>query len=97
MGGEAKGKLFEVQMLKQVKSNYSLYPLVFIGALGMGLAGFQIIRSLVRSPDIHFNRRNNPDPWNKLMTEDGKYVQFKYFTTLDYKSLAANSERPKLD
>jgi len=57
MGGEAKGKLFEVTMVRQVKSNYALYPLVFIGFLGMGLASFQIIRSLIRSPDIHFNRR----------------------------------------
>jgi len=97
MGGEAKGKLFEVQLAKQVRANYSLYPLVFIGVLGMGLASFQIARSLVRSPDIHFNRRSNPDPWNKLVTDDGKYVQFKYFSTMDYKTLAANNERPKLD
>jgi hypothetical protein len=95
MGGEAKGKLFEVQMVRQVKSNYALYPLVFIGFLGMGLASFQIIRSLIRSPDIHFNRRSNPDPWNKLVTDDGKPVQFKYFKTIDYNAIP--NERPKLD
>jgi hypothetical protein len=56
MGGEVKDKLFEVLMVKQDRSNYALYPIVFIGFLGIGLASFQIIRYLIRSPDIHFNR-----------------------------------------
>ena len=94
MGGEAKGKLFDMSSLaKQVKSNYALTPLVFIIGLGCGLASFQIIRSLIRSPDLHVNRRANPDPWNKLEKE-GKPVQFKYFSTMDYKTL--ESERPKI-
>ena len=97
MGGEAKGKLFEVQLLKQVKANYSLYPLVFIGCLGVGLASFQIVRSLIRSPDVHVNKRNNPDPWNKLQGEDGQYHQFKYLTTLDYKAMSEMNERPKIN
>jgi hypothetical protein len=95
MGGDNKGKLFNVELAKQIKSNYSLYPLAFIALFGVSIASFQIVRSLLRSPDVHFNRRGNPDPWNKLVTDDGKPVQFKYFTTIDYKSMA--NERPKLD
>ena len=97
MGGDAKGgKLFEFQMVKQLKKNYSLYPIVFIGIFGMGLASFQIIRTLIRSPDVSINRRGNPNPYDNLITPEGKYVQYKYFTTLDYNKMAEQSERPKL-
>ena len=93
---EPKNKLFEFQMLKQLKSNYSLYPLVFVGFLGISLASFQIVRTLIRSPDCIVNRRKNPHPWEKLLTDDGKYIQYKYFSTKDYKILAESNERPKI-
>jgi hypothetical protein len=40
--------------------------------------------------------RGNPEPWNRL-NDDGKYVQFKYFSTMDYKALAEKNERPKIE
>ncbi len=88
--------LFEVQIVKQMRKNYALYPIVVAALFGMGLAGFQITRSLLKSPDLHVNRKNNPDPWNRL-NDDGKYVQFKYFSTMDYKALAEKNERPKIE
>lgn len=97
MAGQAKHKLFDIQVIKQLKANYSLYPIAFIAMFGVSLASFQIIRSLTRSPDVHVNRRANPDPWNKYISDDGKYVQFKYFSTLNYKALSENNERPKID
>ena len=57
MADHAKSKLFDVQIIKQLKANYSLYPIAFVAIFGVGLASFQIIRSLTRSPDIHVNRR----------------------------------------
>jgi hypothetical protein len=94
MGGEAKGKLFEFTLLKQVKGNYSLIPLVLIGAFGVSLSAFQIIRTLSRSPDVSINRVGNPRPYERFITEDGKPVQYKYFSTVDYNKLSV--DRPKL-
>jgi hypothetical protein len=96
MGGEAKGKMFEFQIGKQLRGNYSLYPLFLIGAFGCSLAAFQIVRTLFRSPDVTINKRD-PKPYDKFITSDGKYVQYKYFSTVDYKKLADQNERPKLD
>ena len=84
----------QFKMGKHLKANYSLYPIVLIAVFGAGLAGFQISRSLLRSPDLHVNRKGNPDPWNRLVKDDGKYVQFKYYTTMDYNALSNNNERP---
>ena len=91
-----KISLFEFTVFKTLKANYSLYPIVFIALFGSSLAAFQITRSLLKSPDVHVNRRANPDPWNKYETDDGKYIQFKYFSTLDYKALSQNNEKPKI-
>ena len=97
MAGQSKPKLLEIQVISQLKSNYSLYPIAFIALFGVGLASFAIIRTLTRSPDVHVNRRANPDPWNKYVNDDGKYIQYKYFSTLNYKKLSENNERPKVD
>ena len=97
MGGGSNPKMFEIRSTIQraLKLNYSLYPIVLSCVFGLSLAGFQIARSLVKSPDLHVNKRANPDPWNRFITEDGKYVQFKYYSNLDYKALAAENEKPK--
>ena len=95
MGIEVKNKLIDFQFIKQLKSNYSLYPLVCIGFLGVGMALFQSIRTLVKSPDVVINRKKNPKPWNKFIKDDGQYVQYKYFTTEDYKAQSQVNERPK--
>ena len=95
MGGAAKGKLFEFTMGKQLRGNYSLYPIVFIGIFGMSLSAFQIIRTLSKSPDVCINRPKNPRPYEKYLTSDGKPVQYKYFSTVDYSKLPIINERPK--
>lgn len=95
MAGGSKGKIVEFTMGKQLRKNYSLLPIVFIGVFGMGLSAFAIIRTLARSPDVSINRRGNPRPYEKYLTEENKPVQYKYFTTLDYNKM--NIERPKID
>lgn len=96
MGGEAKGKLFEISLWKQLKSNYSLMPIAFIGVFGISLSAFAILRTLTKSPDVQLNRRGNPKPYEKLVTPEGAPVQYKYYTTIDYNKLPS-TERPKLD
>lgn len=96
MGGEAKGKLFEISILKQLKGNYSLLPIFCVGVFGIGLSTFAIIRTLSRSPDVKLNRFSSEKPYERLITPDGKPVQYKYFSTLDYNKLPLD-EKPKLD
>ena len=95
MGGEAKGKMFEFSLMKQIKGNYSLLPIVFAVGVGCTLCAFHITRLLVKSPDIHLNKNKNPRPWEYLETPEGKAVQYKYYSNLDYSKM--QSERPKLD
>lgn len=96
MGGEAKGKLFELSIVKQVRANYALIPIVFVGAFGMCLSIFQMGRTLLKSPDVSINRRGNPHPYDNLVTPDGKAVQYKYFApTIDYSKLKL--DRPKIE
>lgn len=94
MGGEAKGKLFEVSILKQLKHNYSLLPIFFIGVFGVALSTFAIGRTLFKSPDAQISKKGYQ--FDKLVGPDGQAIQYKYFTTLDYSKLP-KAERPKLD
>jgi NADH dehydrogenase (ubiquinone) 1 alpha subcomplex subunit 4 len=94
-GAEAKNKMIEFPMMKQIKGNYSLLPIVLIVGFGMGLSVFAMGRNLLRSPDVSINRRGNPKPYERLVNQDGSAVQYKYFSTLDYSKI--QSDRPKLD
>ncbi|CAF0712153.1 unnamed protein product [Brachionus calyciflorus] len=87
------GKMFEFTLGKQIQKNYSLLPIVLCGAFGLSLSGFAIMRTAFKSPDISVNRRGNPKPYERYMTEDGRPLQYKYFSTLDYSKLPP-SERP---
>jgi hypothetical protein len=95
MVADAKNKMFEWPMMKHLKNNYSLVPIVVVCLFGCALPAFQILRTLAKNPDVHLNKTKNPRPWEKLETPDGKPIQFKYFTTRDYNEFI--SERPKLD
>jgi hypothetical protein len=94
-GGAANGKMFEWPIMKHIKGNYSLIPIVFVCAVGCALPAWQIARTLAKNPDVHLNKTKNPRPWENLEGPGGKAIQFKYFTTKDYNEF--NSERPRLD
>ncbi|CAF0719411.1 unnamed protein product [Brachionus calyciflorus] len=96
MGGGAKGKLFEISIMKQLRNNYALLPIVVAGAFGLSLSAFAIVRTLSKSPDVKINRFSSEKPYERLLTPDGKPVQYKYFSTLDYSKLPQH-EKPKLD
>jgi NADH dehydrogenase (ubiquinone) 1 alpha subcomplex subunit 4 len=54
------------QILGQAKKHASLIPLfVFIGAGGTGAALCVMCLALF-NPDVSWDRKNNPEPWNKL-------------------------------
>ena len=95
-GTADSGKLFEFSMIKQLRANYSLLPIVFIGVFGLGLSAFQIVRTLSLSPDISINKKSNQHPFEKYLKEDGKHVQYKYYSTMNYDAMTPHPDRPKL-
>ncbi|XP_041029574.1 cytochrome c oxidase subunit NDUFA4-like [Carcharodon carcharias] len=76
-------------MIRQAKSHPSLIPLfTFIGIGSFG-AGMYLLRLAVRNPDVSWNRKNNPEPWNKVAPTE----QYKFFTVnMDYSKL--KKDRP---
>ncbi|KAK7823569.1 hypothetical protein U0070_004683 [Myodes glareolus] len=63
------------QIIGQAKKHPSLIPLfVFIGAGGTG-AALYVMRLALFNPDVSWDRKNNPEPWNKL----GPNEQYKVF------------------
>ncbi|XP_032243811.1 cytochrome c oxidase subunit NDUFA4-like [Phoca vitulina] len=72
------------QIIGQAKKHPSLIPLlVFIGARGTG-AALYALRLALFNPDVSWDRKNNPEPWNKLGPND-KY-RF-YSVNVDYSKL----------
>ncbi|EGW00417.1 NADH dehydrogenase [ubiquinone] 1 alpha subcomplex subunit 4 [Cricetulus griseus] len=54
-----------------------LIPLfVFIGAGGTG-AALYVLRLALFNPDVSWDRKNNPEPWNKLGPNDQYKVRHK--------------------
>ena len=69
------------QIVGQAKKHPSLIPLfVFIGAGGTG-AALYVLRLALFNPDGSWDRRNNPEHWNKLCPND----QYKFYSVnVDY-------------
>uniref|UniRef100_A0A8D2PJK8 Cytochrome c oxidase subunit NDUFA4 n=1 Tax=Zosterops lateralis melanops TaxID=1220523 RepID=A0A8D2PJK8_ZOSLA len=66
-----------------------LIPLfVIIGAGGVG-AGLYLMRLAMFNPDVSWDKKNNPEPWNKMSPSD----QYKlYSVNMDYSRL--KKDRP---
>ncbi|XP_025048489.1 NADH dehydrogenase [ubiquinone] 1 alpha subcomplex subunit 4-like 2 [Alligator sinensis] len=47
-----------------------LIPLISFIGLGMGSAALYLLRLALYSPDVSWDRKNNPEPWNKLGPTD---------------------------
>ncbi|XP_005986323.1 NADH dehydrogenase [ubiquinone] 1 alpha subcomplex subunit 4-like 2 [Latimeria chalumnae] len=74
---------------KQAKKHPGLIPLFFCIGLGMGTASIYLLRLAIFNPYISWDKKNNPEPWNKL---DPTY-QYKFVAiTTDYKNL--KKDRP---
>ncbi|XP_010335518.1 NADH dehydrogenase [ubiquinone] 1 alpha subcomplex subunit 4-like 2 [Saimiri boliviensis] len=77
------------RLYRQIKRHPELIPMISFICLGMGSAGLYLLRLALKSPDVCWDRKNNPEPWNRLSPND----QYKFFAvTTDYKSL--KKDRP---
>ncbi|XP_028674838.1 cytochrome c oxidase subunit NDUFA4L [Erpetoichthys calabaricus] len=74
-------------MVVQARKHPSLIPLfLFIGAGSAG-ATLYLARLAMRNPDVCWDRKNNPEPWNKLAPTD----QYKFYSVnVDYSKLKKN-------
>ncbi|XP_013888958.1 NADH dehydrogenase [ubiquinone] 1 alpha subcomplex subunit 4-like 2 [Austrofundulus limnaeus] len=69
--------------VEHAKRHPGIVPQMFLICLGMGGAFVYLIR-LARGPHVTWNRKENPEPWNKL---DPTY-QYKFMSiNTDYKNL----------
>ena len=60
------------------------------------LATAAVTRTLMKSPDIAINKTSEKKPYERYLEEDGRHVQYKLFTTLDYNRMKPDPDRPKL-
>ncbi|KAK2889680.1 hypothetical protein Q8A67_015055 [Cirrhinus molitorella] len=70
-------------MHQHAKKHPGLIPQFFFIFLGVSGASLYLIR-LSRGPHVSWDRKNNPEPWNKL---DPTYQYKLVAVTTDYKSL----------
>ncbi|XP_066474369.1 NADH dehydrogenase [ubiquinone] 1 alpha subcomplex subunit 4-like 2 [Tiliqua scincoides] len=74
---------------RQLKRHPGLIPLIGFIGLGLGSAALYLLRLALYSPDVSWDRKNNPEPWNNLSPND----QYKFMAvSTDYKSL--KKDRP---
>uniref|UniRef100_A0A8D1Y067 NDUFA4 mitochondrial complex associated like 2 n=1 Tax=Sus scrofa TaxID=9823 RepID=A0A8D1Y067_PIG len=75
--------------LKVASVFLQLIPMIGFIGLGMGSAALYLLRLALRSPDVCWDRKNNPEPWNRLSPND----QYKFLAvSTDYKKL--KKDRP---
>ncbi|XP_029061812.1 NADH dehydrogenase [ubiquinone] 1 alpha subcomplex subunit 4-like 2 isoform X2 [Monodon monoceros] len=75
--------------LESTSDRLALIPMIGFIGLGMGSATLYLLRLAVRSPDVCWDRKNNPEPWNRLSPND----QYKFLAvSTDYKKL--KKDRP---
>ncbi|GCB74259.1 cytochrome c oxidase subunit NDUFA4-like [Scyliorhinus torazame] len=74
-------------MFRHAKSHKGLIPLfVIIGAGSIG-ATMYLLRLALCNPDVSWNRKNNPEPWNDIAPNH----QYKFFAvSMDYSKLKKN-------
>ncbi|KAG7505510.1 cytochrome c oxidase subunit NDUFA4 [Solea senegalensis] len=75
---------------KQLINHPALIPLfIFIGG-GVAMSMGYLARLALKNPDVSWDRKNNPEPWNKLGPND----QYKFYSvSIDYSKL--NKDRPE--
>ncbi|XP_068936142.1 NADH dehydrogenase [ubiquinone] 1 alpha subcomplex subunit 4-like 2 isoform X1 [Petaurus breviceps papuanus] len=87
------GTKFWDRFIRQIKRNPGLIPLISFIGLGMGSAALYLLRLALRSPDVSWDRKNNPEPWNRLSPND----QYKAWNSNLYHSSPSYSPGPSLE
>uniref|UniRef100_A0A8C6U011 Cytochrome c oxidase subunit NDUFA4 n=1 Tax=Neogobius melanostomus TaxID=47308 RepID=A0A8C6U011_9GOBI len=72
---------------RQLKNHPALIPLFFFIGGGAAMSMFYLARLATRNPDVCWDRKNNPEPWNKLSP---KYQYKFYAVNMDYNKLEKN-------
>ncbi|XP_054663205.1 NADH dehydrogenase [ubiquinone] 1 alpha subcomplex subunit 4-like 2 isoform X1 [Grus americana] len=65
-----KGPLLGSMFSRHVKRHPGLIPLIGFISVGLGSAVLYLLRLALYSPDVSWDRKNNPEPWNKLSPTD---------------------------
>ncbi|XP_026759726.1 cytochrome c oxidase subunit NDUFA4 [Galleria mellonella] len=66
--------------LQSLKKHKALIPLYICTALGCGGAIVYLTRLALRSPDVSWNKKTNPEPW-----EEYRAKQYKFYSPVrDY-------------
>ncbi|XP_057673926.1 cytochrome c oxidase subunit NDUFA4L [Corythoichthys intestinalis] len=69
---------------KQLRNHPALIPLFFFIGGGTVMSLMYLGRLALKNPDVCWDRKNNPEPWNKMAPTD----QYKFFTVnMDYSKL----------
>jgi len=73
---------------KGMKKNPSLIPLVICIGAGAGWAGYYLLRLALRNPDVSWDKRGNPEPWQAYEKK-----QYKFWSQIDHSTY--EHPRPK--
>ncbi|XP_021589194.2 NADH dehydrogenase [ubiquinone] 1 alpha subcomplex subunit 4-like 2 isoform X2 [Ictidomys tridecemlineatus] len=68
--GAMAGTSLGARFYRQIKRHPGLIPMIGFIGLGMGSAALYLLRLALRSPDVCWDRKNNPEPWNRLSPND---------------------------
>ena len=80
MAGTSSGASF----YQQIKRHPGLIPMIGFICLGMSSAGLYLLRLALSSLGVCWDRKNNPEPWNRVSPND----QYKFLAvSTDYKKL----------
>ncbi|CAN0363162.1 unnamed protein product [Lampetra fluviatilis] len=76
-------------LFSKARKHRSLYPMLFFIGLGLSTAALYTLRLALRNPDISWNKKGNPEPWNNLEPTH----QYKFLAvSMDYDKL--KKDRP---
>ncbi|KAG9333437.1 hypothetical protein AGOR_G00188480 [Albula goreensis] len=72
---------------RQLKNHPALIPLFFFIGGGATMSMMYLARLAFRNPEVCWDRKNNPEPWNKMEpTQQYKFVA----VNMDYSKLKKN-------
>ncbi|CAL8073956.1 unnamed protein product [Orchesella dallaii] len=75
--------------ISSIKKYPAIIPLYVMLAAGVVLAASAVTRTLLKNPEVSFNRKGNPEPWN-----DYKDKQYKFFGVGRDYSQGVHTEAP---
>lgn len=81
--------------IASLKKHYDLIPLLLAVGTASTLAVGMTIRTALRNPDVSWNKRTNPEPWNQL--DQAERFKFLNSKNVNYDNRRFPNERPPMD